>query len=386
MARGGAVQDIGLQHGVMGDSAQGDVVVGQHAHVVLEVVAQLGAPRVLEQGPQPRQGGVQGQLPGEGRVVMGEGHIGGPARRQGKGQAYDLGTHGLEAGGLDIEHQQLGLLQVRHPPVQGRRVRDRLVVGPGGVGRGVPGLRGGVARVLAGAEELPQPALEFQVTKQLGQRRGVGRVQGQGLGREVQGDIALDGGQLPGHGQDMQAGPQVLAHLAPDGVGVGDDLIQAAVGLEPLHGGLGSHARDAGDIVGGVPHQGEVIHDLFGRDAELVHDPLGIELGVGHGVDQGDVVVHQLGHVLVAGGDQHRQAVGGGLGGQGPDDIVGLDPLDDQQGQPHGADAWPAGARPGSGGHRAWGGGGPCTAHRGRRGRSCPWRRRPPPCARAHSP
>ena len=34
VAAGGAVEDVGLQHGVLGDAPQRDAVVGQYTHVV----------------------------------------------------------------------------------------------------------------------------------------------------------------------------------------------------------------------------------------------------------------------------------------------------------------------------------------------------------------
>ena len=51
--RGRAVQHIGLEHRVVADSAQLDPVVAQHVRVVLQVVAELRPPGVLEQRPQP---------------------------------------------------------------------------------------------------------------------------------------------------------------------------------------------------------------------------------------------------------------------------------------------------------------------------------------------
>jgi len=45
------------------------------------------------------------------------------------------------------------------------------------------------------------------------------------------------------------------------------------------------------------------------------------------------VAIHELRHVLVAGGNHHRALVGGGLLRQGTDDVVRLDAIDDQQRQ-----------------------------------------------------
>ena len=60
--------------------------------------------------------------------------------------------------------------------------------------------------------------------------------------------------------------------------------------------------------------------------------------GVVHGVDQGDVVVDQLRHVLVAGGDQHRLLFGAENAREGADHVVGFDAVLNDQRQAHGAD------------------------------------------------
>ena len=99
----------------------------------------------------------------------------------------------------------------------------------------------------------------------------------------------------------------------------------------PLGGGLLPDARDVGQVVAGVAAQrrevgvlgrGEAVaqHDLGGVDAaELGHPALRVE--------HHDVVADQLERVAVAGGDEHLEAVGLGLGGQRGDDVVGLEVL-----------------------------------------------------------
>ena len=60
---------------------------------------------------------------------------------------------------------------------------------------------------------------------------------------------------------------------------------------------------------------------------------LNVHDGVGHGVDQGDVLVDQLRHVLVTGGDHHGTAGVGALARQGADYVVGLYAVNAQQRQ-----------------------------------------------------
>ncbi len=118
---------------------------------------------------------------------------------------------------------------------------------------------------------------------------------------------------------------------------MGDDRVQGAIFVEPLGRGLGPYLGHAGDVVGGVAHQGQVIDDALGRHTEFCHHAGRIQQGVAHGVDEGHLLVHQLRHVLVAGGDEGVPALARGLARQGADDIVRLHPGHLQQGQSHGA-------------------------------------------------
>ncbi len=49
VTRCGAVQHIALQHGVVTDAAQDDAVIGEHAHVVFEILPELGLGGVFQQ-------------------------------------------------------------------------------------------------------------------------------------------------------------------------------------------------------------------------------------------------------------------------------------------------------------------------------------------------
>jgi len=73
---GGAVEDIGLQHGVVGYALEPDAVIGQHAHVVLEVLAGLGPRRVLQQRLEPCQHRLPVKLGRGAHIGMGQGDIG----------------------------------------------------------------------------------------------------------------------------------------------------------------------------------------------------------------------------------------------------------------------------------------------------------------------
>ena len=63
-----------------------------------------------------------------------------------------------------------------------------------------------------------------------------------------------------------------------------------------------------------------------------------IQTGIGHGVDQRHMRIHQLRHVFIAGGNHHFLIVLNRLIGQRADNIVGFHAVDNQQRQTHGAD------------------------------------------------
>ena len=59
--------------------------------------------------------------------------------------------------------------------------------------------------------------------------------------------------------------PQGLPGLALDLIGVSDDSIEPVVEVEPLGGGLGAHARNPGEVVTGLPHEGSKMRVALGR-------------------------------------------------------------------------------------------------------------------------
>jgi len=113
------------------------------------------------------------------------------------------------------------------------------------------------------------------------------------------------------------------------------DPLNRAILSEPLDRGLRPTLGNAGYVVRGIPHQRQVVDNLLRRDTELVHHPLPVHAAVGHGVDQGNVTIHQLGQILVPRGDQGMHAGLGRPGGEGTDDIIRLHSRHHQQRQPH---------------------------------------------------
>jgi hypothetical protein len=113
---------------------------------------------------------------------------------------------------------------------------------------------------------------------------------------------------LLAEGQEIQVLAQVFAHLAAHLVGVGDQVVEGAVLGEPLHGGLGAALFHARHVVHRVADQGEVVDDALRRHAELGGTPASSSTSSLMVLTQRTPGLHELGDVLVAGGDHHLPA------------------------------------------------------------------------------
>ena len=122
-----------------------------------------------------------------------------------------------------------------------------------------------------------------------------------------------------------------LRRLAFQLTGVGGEILQAVVHLQPLRRRLRTDTRHPGQVVAGLPDQrgqvriarrrGEVplLHHLRSHPAQ-VGDPL-------PRVEHRHVLGDQLEGVPVAGADQHLEPQGFGPRRQRADHVVGLEPL-----------------------------------------------------------
>ena len=130
-----------------------------------------------------------------------------------------------------------------------------------------------------------------------------------------------------------------LRQLA-DGGGLGLDVrqfpiqgIDALILLNQIHGGLFSNARHAGNVVGGIPHQGLQVDHVNGIKPILLPEGLwrhilggGLAHAGGHQLHLG-AVGDELQTVLVS-RDHHALPPGGlALAGDGADQVVGLPAL-----------------------------------------------------------
>ena len=225
--------------------------------------------------------------------------------------------------------------------------RDRGAVGDGGVERrarsvarkGLGNLQGGCGRDVharlgtAEAKETGDHAREAERGEGVGD--GLGLEGGElGVGEvELDGRVGADGRDLAADERVVDVGAQVLAHLPLHLVGVGDDLVEAAV-LDDEGGGLlGADAGHAGDVVGRVALEAVEVGDELGRDAVVeVVDALGRhDLHVGDALLGGDdlhVLGGELVHVAVAGEEEHLKAGLLAAAGERAEDVVTLPALE----------------------------------------------------------
>ena len=193
--------------------------------------------------------------------------------------------------------------------------------------------------------EAAQRVAQLVLAEHLAHARAV-RLAGR-LGGDVEVDlhVALDRREAPRHARRLGVLAQVQFALGPtDVLDVRQHALQRAVALKQLARRLVADARDARDVVGGVPLQAvEVRDELRGDPVAIEHRLAVVDLRVGdaarggHHLDQ-PLRVDQLEDVAVAADDHHwhRRA-----GPQRPlcerrDHVVGLVALDPHVGVPEG--------------------------------------------------
>ena len=164
--------------------------------------------------------------------------------------------------------------------------------------------------------------------------------------RRVKGQrrISDNGGQPVG-----MAGCVLSRRQLFDGGGLGVDIrklfingVHAAIFLNKIHSGLFTHPRYAGNIVGGVSHQGLQVDHADGREAVLLPERVrshlpggGLAHPGGHQLHPGPVA-DELEGVLVP-GDDHRLPAGLLVpGGDGADQVVRLPAVQLIPGDAHG--------------------------------------------------
>ena len=124
--------------------------------------------------------------------------------------------------------------------------------------------------------------------------------------------------------------PQFLTDDTCDLVGVGEHLVEAAVGGDPFHCGLLADLVDTDQVVARLADECGDIRILSRLDTvPFEHRVAVVTLEFGNpariGVEQGDIVVHHLDRVTIAGDDEHSVALLRTLGGECREDVVGLE-------------------------------------------------------------
>ncbi len=165
-------------------------------------------------------------------------------------------------------------------------------------------------------------------------------------GQVLQGDGQLHVGdqlvQLPVEQHLVEVLPQRGTRLAGDRGGIGDDALQPAVRVDPLGSGLRADSGHPGQVVAALPHQCGQVAVLLRTHAVLVRDRLrGHPAQLGDPlarVEHGDDVVDELEGVPVPGADEHIEPVPATGGGQGGEDVVGLEAFFAQCGDAQGCE------------------------------------------------
>ena len=325
------LQHVGLQHRVIDHAAQRDAVIGQHVHVVLDVLAHLLRRIAFQPGLQHRQHLVQRQLFGHARIVVPHRDVATLPGRHGQRDAHQPRRMRIQRGGLGVDGHPVGHLHARQPRIQRRARGHRLGLQ---LARGRCFQHDAVTREVADAagqrfqprstitgRTMSCPAAcragRYMSRRALPSRSPLTRSSARGTRDVARARLASlpighqparEGTQLPAIEQSQQrllvlgtqlerlhaAHPgaqvgvtqhrhqlaaarqpvarcaQVLAHLALDLVGVLQDGIQRAVFVQPLGGRLGAHLVHARHVVHRIAGQRQEIDDLPRIDAELV--------------------------------------------------------------------------------------------------------------------
>ena len=130
---GDAVPHVGLEHAVEAHAGERDAGVCQHVGIELEVVPELAALGILEDGLERLEHAGAVELLRHARIRVGEGHVRGDARLDAAGHADDLGAHVVEARRLGVEGEELRGAERREPALEVLPAGDGFVA-PGDVG------------------------------------------------------------------------------------------------------------------------------------------------------------------------------------------------------------------------------------------------------------
>ena len=293
----------------------GNALVGEHVHLVLDVEAELGNGRILQDGLELGCGGFGGDA-----AVLGLGgdrHLGHRGEDARAGRIHDEGAAARRAhGGRDLHggrffHFQLGGLV-------------------GGIGR----------RMLVDVGDETLEGVEFVFFEEVGQDGTVVQVEGHVVQLHVQGDVRLDGDELLAEVDIGARSDEHVTLLLRQGIDVGIDVLESPVLGDQLAGPDFADTLDAGDVVGGVATDGQHVDHLL-RAVDAVAgadlgdaDDLVVTAGAARLVLP-DMVGDQLSVVLVGSNHVDVHPLRGGPDGHRADHVVRLEARLHQDGDVH---------------------------------------------------
>ena len=255
---------------------------------------------------------------------MAERDIGGFIRREGDGNADQVAGLAVEAVGLAVDTDDAGLIGAGDP------VLERLEVADAGIGLAVEAdiAGGGFLDDAFGLERFAHAAgdgAELHLLEEVDEGFRVRIADGKVLDGDLYGHVLIELDEFLRDEDLIGVLDQGLAALGLfDLFGAFEKLLDGAVFVQQLGGGLHANAGGAGDVIGAVACERLDIDDLFRADAELLEDLIAPERLVLHCVEHGDLVRHQLHEVLIGRDDGDARALGLGLAGISGDEVVGF--------------------------------------------------------------
>ena len=152
----------------------------------------------------------------------------------------------------------------------------------------------------------------------------------QGFGQLRQIEITAHRHQTATQRQKIQCTPQVFADCSANLVGRSDYPVERTILREPFERRFWPHFGHARHVIDGIANERQIIDNQRRRHAELGEHTGGIERFTAHRIDQRDTRSDELRQILVAGRDQHVDALCCGPLRQRADHVVGLDTVDHQ--------------------------------------------------------
>ncbi|MDR6205547.1 hypothetical protein QF025_004267 [Paraburkholderia graminis] len=327
-------QHVRLQQRVVFDAAHFNAVIGEHLFVVLQMLTDFLMLRAFEPRLELREHFIARQLHRRIRAAMRDRHISGMTCLNRERQAHDLRDHRIERRGFGIERSDLRCVDLLQPRVEllprlhgfvvpfvidgerrrhvGFRTFDRV----GNFHLAQPGLEA-VAREHV-AQFLPRFRAALQIF--LDRRDMFGQIA-----------IAFDGDELARHRQKVERASQIVSYRTFDLVRMCDDAIQRLILRQPFERGFRPAFLDARHVVDGIADQRQVVDNALRRHAEFGEHAGTVELFVGHRIDEGDMIRHELRQILVTSRHDHVHAALFRLGGKRADHVVGFHAVDHQK-------------------------------------------------------